>query len=146
MQRLVSKFDPAGDSPTRQLGIQVDVRDLYAPRQNDGDENAILATGCNPPRICANIKPAPKLPNHCTTEVNPHLGRAPTTGTLRTASVDLARAATVAIDRAFTPRAGVAELVDALVLGTSVERRGGSSPFARTIRRLRARRRSNRRD
>lgn len=28
--------------------------------------------------------------------------------------------------------AGVAELVDALVLGTSIERCGGSSPFART--------------
>ena len=32
--------------------------------------------------------------------------------------------------------AGVAELVDALVLGTSIERCGGSSPFARTTRRL----------
>ena len=30
------------------------------------------------------------------------------------------------------PNAGVAELVDALVLGTSVVRRGGSSPSART--------------
>ncbi len=29
--------------------------------------------------------------------------------------------------------AGVAELVDALVLGTSAARRGGSSPFTRTI-------------
>ena|GEM_PF-3527177 len=29
--------------------------------------------------------------------------------------------------------AGVAELVDALVLGTSVLRRGGSSPSTRTI-------------
>ena len=31
-----------------------------------------------------------------------------------------------------TEIADVAELVDALVLGTSVERRGGSSPFIRT--------------
>ena len=30
-------------------------------------------------------------------------------------------------------RAGVAELVDALDLGSSIERCGGSSPFARTI-------------
>ena len=29
--------------------------------------------------------------------------------------------------------AGVAELADALDLGSSVERRGGSSPFTRTI-------------
>src|SRR5579863_5225386 len=33
----------------------------------------------------------------------------------------------------FVGFAGVAELVDALVLGTSIERCGGSSPFARTI-------------
>jgi hypothetical protein len=33
--------------------------------------------------------------------------------------------------------AGVAELVDALVLGTSVEKCGGSSPSARTILELR---------
>ena len=32
-------------------------------------------------------------------------------------------------------RAGVAELVDALDLGSSIERCGGSSPFARTNRR-----------
>jgi hypothetical protein len=31
-----------------------------------------------------------------------------------------------------TAHAGVAELVDALVLGTSIARCGGSSPFART--------------
>ena len=31
-----------------------------------------------------------------------------------------------------TEIADVAELVDALVLGTSAERRGGSSPFIRT--------------
>ena len=35
------------------------------------------------------------------------------------------------------PFAGVAELVDALVLGTSIARCGGSSPFARTISELR---------
>lgn len=35
-------------------------------------------------------------------------------------------------------RAGVAELVDALVLGTSIVRCGGSSPFARTNRNRRA--------
>ena len=32
----------------------------------------------------------------------------------------------------FVAHAGVAELVDALVLGTSIVRCGGSSPFART--------------
>src|SRR5207237_10222757 len=38
----------------------------------------------------------------------------------------------LAIGRALGVRAGVAELVDALVLGTSIARCGGSSPFART--------------
>ena len=40
-----------------------------------------------------------------------------------------------ALDGAAYIHAGVAELVDALVLGTSFERSGGSSPFARTSRR-----------
>jgi hypothetical protein len=34
--------------------------------------------------------------------------------------------------------AGVAELVDAAVLGAAAERLGGSSPFTRTTRRLQA--------
>ena len=49
--------------------------------------------------------------------------------------VEVARPAILAIGRALEKmrrRAGVAELVDALVLGTSIARCGGSSPFART--------------
>src|SRR3546814_10474327 len=43
-----------------------------------------------------------------------------------------ARQRAISCTRPETP-AGVAELVDALVLGTSIARCGGSSPFARTI-------------
>ena len=43
-----------------------------------------------------------------------------------------ARQRAISCTRPKTP-AGVAELVDALVLGTSIARCGGSSPFARTI-------------
>ena len=51
------------------------------------------------------------------------------------AIAEVARPAILAIGRALrSVRAGVAELVDALVLGTSIARCGGSSPFARTKR------------
>jgi hypothetical protein len=40
--------------------------------------------------------------------------------------------ARVFVHPAEASQAGVAELVDALVLGTSIARCGGSSPFART--------------
>jgi hypothetical protein len=54
---------------------------------------------------------------------------------------DISRAAFLGVERDALARdslAGVAELVDAAVLGAAAERLGGSSPFTRTTRPLQA--------